>query len=51
MANVKKNERQLEPTTNKENNEKQRNSEQLAHCNTWKGSPVLHGGDMAIEVK
>jgi hypothetical protein len=34
-------------TNNKqgENNEKQRNSEQLMHCNTWKGSHALHGGD------
>jgi len=34
-----------------ENNEKQRNSEQLAHCNTWKGSRALHGGDMATDLK
>jgi hypothetical protein len=34
-----------------ENNEKQGNSEQLAYCNTWKGSRALCGGDMATEVK
>jgi hypothetical protein len=33
-----------------ENNEKQRNSEQLMYCSTWKSSRALHGGDMASDV-